>query len=88
MKATQDTNKTVPLVYMRDFEKQLELAIKGNKKAIEYIDSLTIDRADGMGFDMFSKTSFWSDKISVSSSICAIVSHIYNRYKLFRSLQK
>lgn len=77
----------VPKVSMTEFNKQLTNAMQGNKKAIEFIDSLTINRADGMGFDMYSKESFWSDKIGKSTSICAIVSPIYSKYKLFRSLQ-
>ena len=81
-------NKTVPLVRMSDFEKQLDLAMKGDIKAINFIDSFTIDRADGMGFDMYSKTSFWADKISPNSSISAIVSSTYIKYKAFRGMQE
>ena len=80
--------QTVPLVYMSDFNKQLDLAMKGDIKAIKFIDSLTIDRVDGMGFDMYSKTSFWADRISRSSSICAMVGSTYAKYNAFRGMQE
>ena len=85
---SETNNKTVPLVSMSDFNKQLDIAMKGDKKAIQFIDSLTIDRVDGMGFDMYSKTSFWSDRISVGSSICGTVGSIYGKYKAFRGMQE
>jgi hypothetical protein len=83
-----ETNKITPKVSMYEFDNQLTKAMQGDKKAIAFIDSLTINRADGMGFDMFSKESFWSDSISRSSSICAIVTPIYTRYKAFRRSQE
>lgn len=76
-----------PLVNMNEFDKQLTIAMEGNKTAIKFIDSYTIDRADGMGFDMYSKTSFWDTKFKHSDSICACVGTIYAKYKLFRAQQ-
>jgi hypothetical protein len=78
----------VPKVSINEFNSKLTDAMNGNKQAIQFIDSLTINRADGMGFDMYSKTSFWSDKIGAKDSICACVSSTYSRYQLFRNMQK
>lgn len=80
-------DKITPLVNMNEFDSQLTLAMQGRKKAIKFIDSYTIDRADGMGFDMYSKTSFWDTKFKPSDSICACVSTIYAKYKRFRAQQ-
>lgn len=83
-----ETNKITPLVNMNEFDSQLTLAMQGNKSAIKFIDSYTIDRVDGMGFDMFSKTSFWATTFNRSDSICACVSSTYNKYRLFRKNQE
>ena len=76
-----------PLVNMNEFDRQLTLAMQGDKSAISFIDSYTINRADGMGFDMYSKTSFWDTTFKRSDSICAVATPIYNKYKLFRKQQ-
>jgi hypothetical protein len=76
-----------PLVNMNEFDSKLTLAMEGDKAAIKFIDSYTIDRADGMGFDMFSKTSFWNTTFNRSDSICACVGTIYAKYKRFRAQQ-
>lgn len=82
------TKSAVPLVKMNEFNAQLTLAIQGDKQAIFFIDKYTINRADGMGFDMYSKTSFWDAKFRKCDSICACVSDIYNKYRRFRKLQE
>ncbi len=83
-----ETKKITPLVNMNEFDSQLTLAMQGNQSAIKFIDSYTIDRVDGMGFDMFSKTSFWNANFNRSDSICAIVGSTYGKYKAFRGMQE
>ena len=78
----------VPLVEMGEFNTQLDLAILGNETAIKFIDRYTINRIDGMGFDMFSKTLFWSNNFKKSDSICACVTGVYTKYRNFRKNQK
>lgn len=81
-------NNIVPKVSTNEFDSKLTEAINGNQSAIKFIDSLTINRADGMGFDMFSKESFWSNSFKRSDSICAVISPIYSKYRMFRNNQQ